>query len=149
MKRPFLLAALSSLFLAGFVAATLLPAQSEGLLAYLIMTTDHSVFALVTVATVGNVLGSLVNYAFGLGVGHLQALQFLRPNAALMARAQQFYQRYGRWSLLLSWVPIIGDPLTLVAGVMREKLWRFLLLVSAAKMARYIIVAYFADQYAG
>jgi membrane protein YqaA with SNARE-associated domain len=58
-----------------------------------------------------------------------------------MARAQQWYQRYGCWTLLLSWLPVVGDPLTLVAGVMREPLWRFVLLVSIAKAGRYLVLA--------
>ncbi|KTC44128.1 hypothetical protein AO269_13215 [Pseudomonas putida] len=60
---------------------------------------------------------------------------------AKLAKAQQSYLRYGHWSLLLSWVPIIGDPLTVVAGVMREPFWRFLLIVTLAKGMRYLVLA--------
>lgn len=103
---------------------------------------------LVIVATLGNVTGSLVNYALGLGLGKSRNLSWLRPSEKNMARAMAFYQRYGRWTLLLSWLPVIGDPLTLIAGVMKETFWRFLMLVSVAKFLRYVVVAYFATQYA-
>jgi membrane protein YqaA with SNARE-associated domain len=142
-----LIATLGALFLAAFVAASLLPAQSEGLLAYYIITSDLHWAALIAVATLGNVLGSLLNYAFGLGLSSVKSFEWLRPKEEQMLRARNFYQRYGRWSLLLSWVPVIGDPLTFIAGVMREKLWRFLWIVTLAKSLRYLAVAYFASYY--
>ena len=60
---------------------------------------------------------------------------------ATLARAEKWYRHYGKWSLLLAWVPIIGDPLTVVAGVLRETFWVFLLLVSVAKIGRYLVLA--------
>lgn len=138
-----------SLFIAAFVAASLLPAQSEGLLAYHIISSDHSVIALIVVATAGNVLGSLLNYVVGFGLSASHRFAWLRPKESAMQRARSFYQHYGRWSLLLSWVPVIGDPLTFIAGAMRENVWRFLWIVTLAKFIRYVVVAYFASYYAG
>jgi len=66
-----------------------------------------------------------------------------------MERASGWYRKYGRWSLLLSWVPIIGDPLTVVAGFLREPLWSFVILVGIAKFARYFVVAALALQWIG
>ncbi len=91
-------------------------------------------------ASLGNVLGSLVNWLLGRYVEHFRHKRWFPVNERQLARAQASYHRYGRWTLLLSWVPIIGDPLTLVAGVMREPLWSFLLIVSLAKTGRYLMV---------
>ena len=128
------------LFLAAFGAATLLPMQSEAVLAGLLLSERYTVWALVAVASLGNVLGSLVNWLLGRYVEHFRQKRWFPVNERQLAKAQHSYHRYGRWTLLLSWVPIIGDPLTLVAGVMREPLWSFLLIVTLAKTARYLIV---------
>lgn len=130
-----------SLFIAAFLAATLFPAQSELGLAYLISEHPGEVILLVAVASLGNTLGSVVNWALGRGVRGLRLLQRFRASGAKLARAEAWYQKFGYWSLLLSWAPIIGDPITLVAGLLKEPFWRFLLLVLIAKTARYSIVA--------
>ncbi|QWP75761.1 DedA family protein [Lysobacter sp. K5869] len=128
------------LFLIAFIAATLLPAQSEAALAGLIVQ-GYAPWLLVAVATVGNVLGSTVNWWLGRELVRFGDRRWFPVKPAQLARAQAWYARYGQWSLLLSWVPIIGDPLTLAAGAMRERLRTFLLLVSVAKFARYLAVA--------
>lgn len=128
------------LFLASLVAATFLPLQSELVLVSLLLTDNFSVATLFIVATFGNVLGSLVNWLLGLYLLRWRDKRWFPVSEARLAQAQQAYGRYGFWSLLLSWVPIIGDPLTLAAGVMREPLWRFLLMVSLAKAGRYLVV---------
>lgn len=130
-----------SLFLAGFVAATLLPAQSEALLAYFLADASLSVPVLLGVATVGNVLGSVVNWVCGRFLRRFQDRRWFPVSAKRLARAEAQYHRYGRWSLLASWMPIIGDPLTVVAGVMREPLASFLFIVTIAKAGRYLAVA--------
>lgn len=135
------LSAYVALFLAAFIAATLLPAQSEALLAGLLVAGNHPALALVFVAGVGNVLGSLVNYVLGRAALRFQDRRWFPPTPAALARASTWYARYGRWSLLLSWAPVIGDPLTAAAGVMREPLWSFLALVTIAKFGRYAILA--------
>jgi membrane protein YqaA with SNARE-associated domain len=124
---------LSGLFLAAFAAATLLPLQSEALLVGLVLQGG--------VATFGNVLGSLVNWWLGRFIERWQDRRWFPVSADRLARARAHYQRYGRWSLLLSWLPLVGDPLTVIAGVMREPLWRFLLLVTLAKAGRYAVLA--------
>ena len=129
------------LFLAALLAATLLPAQSEAVLATLLLA-GHPAWALVAVASAGNVLGSLINWWLGRGLGRWQQRRWFPVSPAAMDRAGQRYRRYGYWSLLLSWLPLIGDPLTVMAGVMREPLWRFLLLVSIAKTGRYLVLAW-------
>lgn len=135
------LSAYAALFLAAFIAATLLPAQSEAVLVGLLVAGDHPALALVIVAGIGNVLGSLVNYVLGRAALRFQDRRWFPASPAALARASGWYARYGRWSLLLSWAPVIGDPLTVAAGVMREPLWSFLALVTIAKLGRYAILA--------
>ncbi|WP_269931261.1 YqaA family protein [Aminobacter sp. HY435] len=135
------LAAYGGLFVAAFAAATLLPAQSEALLAGLVINGGYSLALLIAVATLGNVLGSLVNWLLGRQVERFRDRRWFPVGPAALARAENWYRRYGRWSLLLSWVPIIGDPLTLIAGTLKEPLWSFLALVGIAKLTRYLAVA--------
>lgn len=129
------------LFLAAFGAATLLPLQSEAVLVGLLLSGHYSLWLLLGVATLGNVLGSLVNWWLGRWVEHFKGRRWFPVNDQQLDKARRHYQRWGHWTLLLSWLPIIGDPLTLVAGVLREPLWRFLLLVTVAKSLRYAVLA--------
>jgi membrane protein YqaA with SNARE-associated domain len=135
------LAAYGSLFLASLLAATLVPAQSESVLAGLILAGGQPVAGLVAVASLGNILGSIFNWLIGRGVEKFRDRRWFPASQNQLDRAQRHYQRFGYWSLLLAWVPVIGDPLTLVAGIMREPLWRFLLLVSIGKTGRYVVLA--------
>lgn len=136
-----MLAGYLGLFLAAFGAATLLPLQSEAVLVGLLLSGHYSLWLLLGIATLGNVLGSVVNWLLGRGVEHFKQRRWFPASDKQLDIARYHYQRWGHWTLLLSWVPIIGDPLTLVAGVMREPLWRFLLLVTLAKGLRYAVVA--------
>jgi len=129
------------LFLLSFLAATFLPAQSEFGLVGLILTETNSVPLLIAVASVGNTLGSVMNWLLGRFIDRFISRKWFPASSAQMERACCWYQKYGQWSLLLSWAPFIGDPLTLAAGVLREPFGRFLLLVAIAKTGRYIVVA--------
>ncbi|MER8825503.1 DedA family protein [Mesorhizobium sp. M0938] len=129
------------LFLAAFAAATILPAQSEAALAGLLATNSFSPAMLVLVASIGNVLGSVVNWTLGRGIERFRDKSWFPLRPTTLNRAMSWYRRYGKWSLLLSWMPIIGDPLTVVAGVLREPLWSFVAIVAVAKIARYLVVA--------
>lgn len=130
-----------ALFASALVAATLLPMQSEAVLVALLLRGEHDVALLLCVATLGNVLGSCINWALGRYLLHFRDRRWFPANDAQLLRAQDRYHRYGRWSLLLSWVPLIGDPLTVVAGVMRERFAPFLILVTLAKGGRYMVLA--------
>ncbi|MFW2468010.1 MAG: YqaA family protein, partial [Candidatus Puniceispirillaceae bacterium] len=101
----------------------------------------QTVFALILVATVGNVLGSVVNWVVGFYATRFQKRKWFPATPSQMQRAEKFYRKYGRYSLLLSWVPFIGDPITVIAGVLREPIFSFLLLVTIAKSARYIALS--------
>ncbi|MDH0611893.1 MULTISPECIES: DedA family protein [unclassified Agrobacterium] len=128
------------LFVTAFVAATILPMQSEAALVGLVLTDAYPVWTLIAVASLGNVLGSVANWLLGRGVERFRSRRWFPVKPAALDRAQNWYRRYGKWSLLLSWVPIIGDPLTVVAGVLREPFPIFLLLVTFAKVGRYAIL---------
>lgn len=129
-----------SLFISAFAAATILPAQSEALLAYQVSISPDAVVQLVAIATLGNVLGATFNWWLGRLTENLRAKKWFPVNEKQLQKAERFYGRYGRYSLLLSWVPIIGDPITIVAGILREPLLSFVLLVTIAKCARYVFV---------
>jgi membrane protein YqaA with SNARE-associated domain len=136
----FELSSYFGLFLAAFGAATLLPMQSEAVLVGMLLSDQYIVSTLLAVATLGNVLGSALNWVLGRSIEKLRHKRWFPVSESKLEKAQQSYLRYGRWSLLLSWAPIIGDPLTVVAGVMREPLWSFLLIVTLAKGARYLVL---------
>ena len=128
------------LFLSAFGAATLLPVQSEAVLLGLLVQNKQHAVLLIAVASLGNILGSCVNWYLGLKIEHYKNKKWFPVSADKMLKAQKTYQKYGYWSLLLSWVPIIGDPITLIAGLLKENLVRFLLMVSIAKIGRYLFV---------
>lgn len=130
-----------SLFITAFGAASLLPLQSEALLAGLLVLGSQPAWALVAVATTGNVMGSMLNWLLGRYIERWRQHRWFPVGEGTLQRAQRTYHRYGRWSLLLSWMPIIGDPLTVVAGIMREPLWSFTLIVLIAKLGRYLVLA--------
>ncbi|ONH51149.1 membrane protein YqaA, SNARE-associated domain [Pseudomonas cedrina] len=143
-----MIAAYLGLFFAAFGAATLLPLQSEAVLVGLLVSGHFNLWLLLAIATLGNVLGSVLNWWLGRWVEHFKARRWFPVSDRQLGRARQHYERWGHWTLLLSWLPIIGDPLTLVAGVMREPLWRFLLLVTLAKSIRYGVLAAVTLQWA-
>lgn len=114
--------------------------QSEAVLTGLLLKTDYAPWSLIVIASIGNVLGSCVNWWLGRSIERFKNRKWFLVSAASLERAQIRYQCYGKWSLLLSWVPIIGDPLTVIAGVMKERFLTFLLIVAVAKTARYIAI---------
>ena len=133
---------IAGLFLAAFAAATLIPAQSETVLVALIVGAAHPVWLLLAVATLGNVLGSVVNWAVGRFLTRFSDRRWFPVSARQLARATGWYARWGHWTLLGAWIPVIGDPLTLAAGVLREPFWRFVLVLTLAKGWRYLVLAW-------
>ena len=130
-----------SLFAAALVAATILPMQSEAVLVGLLVSSPHPAAALIIVATVGNVLGSVINWFLGRFLTRYQGRRWFPASDGQLARARKWYHRYGRWSLLGSWLPIVGDPLTVIAGILREPFVPFVILVTIAKAGRYLALA--------
>lgn len=128
------------LFISAFGAATLLPLQSEAVLLALFAEGSRSVYGLIFIASLGNVLGSCVNWWLGLKIEKYKNKKWFPVSETKMIQAQNIYQKYGFWSLLMSWVPIIGDPITLIAGLLKENFIRFLVVVTFAKVGRYLCV---------
>lgn len=133
------------LFIAAFLAATILPLSSEVVLSALLLN-GLPPTTLVTVATTGNVLGSLTNYALGYWGSLLVIKKWLRISEADFLRAEHRFRKYGLLSLLFAWMPIIGDVLTVVAGALRVRLIWFLILVTAGKLMRYVVISYMVLQ---
>ena len=136
---------------AAFLAATILPAQSELGLAVLIQSQDYALIWLLVAASIGNIAGACVNYVIGRGLYQFQkpdrenktpAPKHSKPSSRFYNKAASWYERYGKWSLLLSWMPFIGDPLTVIAGYMRLGFLPFMIIVAIAKITRYLVVAY-------
>ncbi len=115
----------------------------------LLVKSDTAPWLLVSVATAGNVLGSCVNWGLGRYIEHFKKRSWFPVKERALTKAQDVYARYGRWSLLLSWVPFIGDPITVMAGVMRAPLPVFIGLVLLAKAGRYTLIALLVQQAAG
>jgi membrane protein YqaA with SNARE-associated domain len=134
-------AGLLGLFLSAFLSATLLPGSSEVALAALLALGKHDAATLVAVATAGNVLGSVVNWALGRWLSHYADRRWFPIGPGAYARAAAWYNRFGLWSLLFAWLPVVGDPLTLVAGALRVPFLRFVVLVTLGKAGRYVFVA--------
>lgn len=127
------------LFFSAFFAATIFPAQSELVLFSLNQLGQHSKLILLLVATIGNVLGAVVNYFLGFYLLKLKDKKWFKLNEKQINKFTLRYEKWGKWSLLFAWMPIIGDPLTVVAGIFKTNFWLFLLLVTIGKAARYIV----------
>ncbi|MDX1492145.1 MAG: YqaA family protein [Pseudohongiellaceae bacterium] len=130
-----------SLFLSSFLAATILPFYSEVVL-FALLREGGDALILVIIATIGNTLGAVVNWYLGLNLRRFQDRKWFYFTPAQIDRAQAWFQRYGFWSLLLAWMPIGGDALTLIAGILRVRLSLFIVLVGTGKALRYVSVVY-------
>ncbi|OYQ27129.1 hypothetical protein CHU93_11360 [Sandarakinorhabdus cyanobacteriorum] len=134
-------AALAGLFASAFLAGSILPAQSEAVLAALLIAGRQPAALLVLVASLGNIAGALLNYGLGRSADRFRHRRWFPLSAAGWDRSAALFNRWGVWSLLLSWLPIIGDGFTVLAGAARTPLGRFVALVSIAKAGRYAVLA--------
>ena len=135
------LSALGGLFLSAFGAATILPFQSEVVFAAMAWRGTAPLWLLVVVASIGNTLGAVVNYWMGLFVEQWNESRWFPVSPAQLERAQGWWNRWGVWTLLLSWAPF-GDAFTVIAGIMRTNFWLFLALVTVAKTGRFLLLAW-------
>jgi membrane protein YqaA with SNARE-associated domain len=133
------------LFITAFLAATLLPIYSEAVIIALTGAGGFDAVMLVAVATVGNTLGSVVNWILGKFFVHWSDRKWFPFSQRQLDRGSDWFRRYGEWSLLLAWTPVIGDPLTFVAGVLRVRLVPFLVLVGIGKLARYAVLVWLTE----
>jgi membrane protein YqaA with SNARE-associated domain len=129
------------LFLASFLASTILPFGSEGILVLLVHK-KFNIPALVIIASVGNFLGACTSYYIGFK-GRPLVEKYLSFNPGDIEKAEKFFSRYGYFVLLFTWLPFIGDAFTVVGGLLRIKFWIFSVLVFTGKFLRYLAVAYF------
>lgn len=133
-----------TLFFTAFISATLLPSSSEVVLTAMVTKGEYLLWLLWLSATVGNVLGSCVNYWLGMQVIRFKDRKWFPVSQASIDKAAERFEKYGVYSLLLTWLPIIGDPLTVVGGIFKVRWWTFLWLVTLGKGARYLLVLAFA-----
>ena len=129
-----------SLFISSFLSSTLLPGHSELTLTAFILMKKYPVINLIFFASAGNILGSLINWCMGYYLTKLKDRKWFPFNKLQLTRVSKWFLKYGKWSLFFCWVPIIGDPLTMVAGIFRFPIHIFLLIVSFAKTMRYTII---------
>ena len=130
------------LLIISFLAATILPLSSELVLSTMLLTDSFNKYLLLVVASFGNIFGSSVNWYLGKKILIFKDKKWFPANERQIAKGEIYFKKYGIWSLLLAWVPIIGDPLTIVAGILRVKFFTFLLLVSISKISRYIFLIF-------
>ena len=131
-----------SLFSISFLAATVLPFSSELTLAGLISTSNYDNLLLLVVASFGNVLGSVFNWSLGFYSRNLSTKKWFPFKETQIERSSKWFSKFGKWSLLFAWLPIVGDPLTFVAGLLRVSFLDFIILVVIGKVSRYLIVFY-------
>ena len=131
-----------SLFFISFLAATILPFSSELTLAGLISTSNYDNLLLLIIASFGNVLGSVVNWGLGFYSINLTTKKWFLFKETQIERSSKWFSKFGKWSLLFAWVPILGDPLTLVAGLLRVRFLDFIILVAIGKVSRYLVIFY-------
>lgn len=139
----------AGLFFSALLAATIVPMQSEAVLVGLLIKGSYSTTVLLLAAGCGNILGAVFNWWLGRSLDRFRHRSWFPVQEQQLLRAKDWYHRYGRWSLLLSWAPIIGDPLTVMAGVLGEPLPYFLLIAGSAKLLRYFILTAATLQWLG
>ena len=130
-----------TLFSVSFLASTLLPLGSEWLLVMMLVS-GYEPLSTVAVATAGNYLGAVTTYWIGMFGGTWLVEKVLRVSPEQEERARSHYRRYGIFSLLFSWLPVVGDPLCMVGGILRINFWLFTLLVASGKLVRYAVTAW-------
>lgn len=128
------------LFLVAVISASILPSQAELVLFALLAAGDYDPLLLVCAATLGNVIGSLVNYYVGFSIRHFENKKWFPVKKKYIQKAEKLFAKHGTWTLLLAAVPFIGGPILVTAGIMRIALWIFLPLVTISKAMRYILV---------
>lgn len=131
-----------SLFFTSFLASTIIPLGSEGVVVYMI-TKGHNIVSVVVIASIGNYLGACTTYILGY-IGRQKALEkYLKINQVEFARAEKLFTKYGSPVLLFTWLPIVGDALAAIGGIFKLNFLLFSIYVFTGKFIRYLAVAYF------
>ena len=131
----------ASLFISSFLSSTILPGHSEIILTAFIFLKKYPIINLIFFASIGNILGSILNWCIGYFLTNLKDWKWFPINKSQLTRVSSWFLKYGKWTLFLSWVPIIGDPLTIIAGIFRVPIYTFILIVSLAKTMRYVFIS--------
>ena len=131
----------ASLFISSFLSSTILPGHSEIILTAFIFLKKYPIIDLIFFASIGNILGSILNWCIGYFLTNLKDRKWFPINKSQLTRASSWFLKYGKWTLCLSWVPLIGDPLTIIAGIFRVPIYTFILIVSLAKTMRYVFIS--------
>ena len=134
----------TTLFISSFISSTILPGHSEITLTTFIFLNKYNIINLIFIASLGNILGSILNWYLGFHFVKFKEKKWFPINKRQLEKASLWFLNYGKWSLFLSWVPFVGDPLTVVAGVLRVPIITFLIIVSISKILRYVIVSLIA-----
>ena len=137
----------ASLFISSFLSSTLLPGHSEIILTAFIFLKKYPIIDLIFFASIGNILGSILNWCIGYFITNLKDRKWFPINKSQLTRASSWFLKYGKWTLCLSWVPLIGDPLTIIAGIFRVPIYTFILIVSLAKTMRYVFISLVATNF--
>lgn len=149
MEHLILFEGYAGLFVTAFLAATFLPVVSEAVITGLAATGNYETTWLLTVASLGNTFGSVVNWVLGRFLLVFRDRWWFFIDEAHLERATRIFNRCGVWSLLLAWTPFIGDPLTFIAGVLRVPFLIFLVLVAISKTSRYAVLLGIVQQLTG
>ncbi len=136
-----------SLFIFCLSLGTFFPFASESYLASLLISEKYNVILLLVFASLGNILGSVISWLFGYFMNYFIQKPWFPLNKYLFQKASNIFKKYGKWSLLLSWVPIIGDPIAFAAGTLRYNFTLFIIFISIGKFGRYLLIILFADYY--
>lgn len=132
-----------SLFIFCLTLGTFFPFASETYLITLLLSEKYNALLLLLLASVGNILGSVVSWLFGYFINYFINKPWFPINKYLLQKANSIFKKYGKWSLLFSWVPFIGDPIAFVAGTFRYNLIFFLIFVSIGKVSRYLLIYFY------
>ena len=132
-----------SLFIFCLSLGTFFPFASESYLASLLISEKYNVILLLVFASLGNILGSVISWLFGYFMNYFIQKPWFPLNKYLFQKASNIFEKYGKWSLLLSWVPFIGDPIAFASGALRISFSTFILLVSIGKIVRYVVIYFF------
>ena len=131
----------ASLFISSFLSSTILPGHSEIILTAFIFLKKYPIIDLIFFASIGNILGSILNWCIGYFITNLKDRKWFPINKSQLTRASSWFLKYGKWTLCLSWVPLIGDPLTIIAGIFRVPIYTFIFIVSLVKTMRYVFIS--------
>jgi membrane protein YqaA with SNARE-associated domain len=134
--------AYANLVIISFLAATILPFSSEIFLSVMILSKKYELGLLLFFASFGNICGSIVNWYLGKKILIFQSKKWFPVNSNQLNKSQKIFNKYGSWSILFAWVPIIGDPITVLSGVLNMNFLKFVILVTISKVSRYIFLIY-------